>query len=548
MTGGLVFSYDYDKTNNERNNTEDGTPEDSASEDEQFLEHFSVAPLFIIETTSYLDSLTLSFNPSFVYDQVSDQHDIDYNVKMSAYRLFTRKFRVELSNSFIYSDDPELFEDEDLLDPNQHRRRYKVNNFSCNATYNYGLERFIATGYSYEILRNEETGMGGYEDYDRHKPTLTLQHRFNPSWSMNIMWGYTKELLDPIAPAVTEEIEGESKNANFVSVDDDFNISNDSTEYRFTLEHQFNPFWNMNVMWGYTRELFGPLAPAVIEDIGDESKDTDSISVDDTSDDVIVQTSSQDFDSQDRNSENYSQSEQLLNDFSRYQLSPKINHILSRRTTFWLSQDYILIDYDSFLLADSYLYDIALGAEHKYSRRLSFKLDGGPSCQQTDGFDPQWGYNTHLGFNYDLDRNFTLAASIIKGYDEESLSSDKTTSDRSQGFTAFWELEMSLVRKFDTDLTGTAFFSYRDESQEKPLDSIASMLDTSIDREALREESLLNRTIYEGGCSLGYKFLRWYSADLRYTYSKQESELLDERYDEHRIYLTFSIQKELLRW
>ena len=537
MTGGLVFAYDYDKTNNERNNTEDGTPEDGASEDEKPLEHFSIAPLFIIETTSHRDNLTISFNPSFVYDQVSDQHDIDYNVKMSAYRFFSRRFRVDLSNSFIYSDDPELFEDEDQLNPNQHRKRYKVNNFNCNATYNYGVESFVATGYSYEILRNEETSTGGYEDYDRHNPTLTLQHRFNPSWSMNVMWGYTRELLYPPAPAIIEEVEGEFKGADSVSVDDNFNISNDSSDYRFTLQHQFNPFWSMNVMWGYTRELFGTLAPAVIEEIEDDSKDTDSPALA-----VIGEIGGESKEADSVSVDN------LSNDLSRYQITPRINYILSRRTTFWFSQDYTLINYDSLQLADSYLYELTLGSKHRHTRRLSFEFDGGPSCEQTDGFDPQWGYNAHLGFNYDLDRNSTLTASIIKGYDEESLASDNTALGRSQGFTAFWELKMSLVRQFDTDLTGAAFFSYRDEYQEKPLDRIGSSPDTSIDREAFREESILNRTIYEGGCSLGYKFLRWYSADLRYTYSKQESELFDERYDEHRIYLTFSIQKEILRW
>ncbi|WLE96838.1 MAG: hypothetical protein QTN59_19435 [Candidatus Electrothrix communis] len=445
ITSGLVVAYDYDKTNNERNNHEDVTPDD-----EEYLEHFSIAPLFILETTSQLDNLTINFNPSFVYDQVRDQHDIDNNVEISAYRFFSRKIRIDLSDTFIYSDDPELIEDENRSNYNQNRRRYKVNDFNCNATYNYGVESFVATGYRYEILRNEETGPGGYEDYDRHNPTLSLQHRFNP-------------LL------------------------------------------------NVNVMWGYTRGIFYPPAPAVIE----ESYNNDTIS----------------------------------NDLSEYSFTPRINYILSRRNTLWFSHDYTLISYDALLRPDSYLYEFTLGSEYHHTRRLSFEVDGGPSYEQTDGLELQWGYNAHLGFNYDIDRNSILTASITKGYDEQNFSSANTALGRSQGFNAFWELEMSLVRELDTGLTGTAFFSYRrDEHQEYPLDSIANTPDTYVDRETLREESILNRTIYEGGCSLGYNFLRWYSADLRYTYSKQESELIEERYDEHRIYLTFSIQKEVLRW
>ena len=179
---------------------------------------------------------------------------------------------------------------------------------------------------------------------------------------------------------------------------------------------------------------------------------------------------------------------------------------------------------------------------------MSFGLDGGPSYEQTDGFDSRWGYNAHLGFNYDIDRNSLLTAGITKGYDEQNFSFDNNSLVRSQGFTAFWDLKMSLVRELDTGLTGTAFFLYRDEHQEKPLDSIAGTPDASIDKEALRQESIFNRKIYEGGCSFGYKFLRWYSVALQYTYSKQDSELIDDRYDEHRIYLTFSIRKEILRW
>lgn len=456
ITGGLVFAYDYDKTNNEKNNSENVTPDD-----EQSLEQFSVAPLFILETTSHLDNLTISFNPNFVYDQVSDQHDIDYNVKMSAYRFFSRQFRIDLNNALIYSDDPELFEDENHSSRDQNRKRYKVNNFNCNAIYNYGVESFVSTGYSYEILRNEETGTGGYEDYDRHNPILSLQHRFNSFWNINVLWGYTRGLFDPPAPAVSDEIGDEPKGADSVSVDDSDNISNNLSEYRFT---------------------------------------------------------------------------------------PKINYILSRRNTFWLSHDYTLINYDALQRADSCLYEFTLGSEYHHTRRLSFGLDGGPSYEQTDGFDSRWGYNAHLGFNYDIDRNSLLTAGITKGYDEQNFSFDNNSLVRSQGFTAFWDLKMSLVRELDTGLTGTAFFLYRDEHQEKPLDSIAGTPDASIDKEALRQESIFNRKIYEGGCSFGYKFLRWYSVALQYTYSKQDSELIDDRYDEHRIYLTFSIRKEILRW
>ena len=464
ITGGITMGFDYDETQYERD-TAESIPLLNQDTSQQQLR---IGPLFIFETTSSTDGLTISYNPSYVYDFEDSQSDVDHNLSITAFHDFTRRLRIELGENFIYSDDPELLDAETSSDFNSGRRRYWTNAVNINSSYTYDTDSSIGAGYSYEILRNDDTGPGGYEDYDRHIIDLSLQHRINTAWNFSLFTNYTRGLFDPPDPILVER----------------------------------------------TETILEEISPGITE--------------------TIV-------------------TEDLSNDLSEYQFGGTINWILSSRKTFLVSYDFSLTDYDALLRYDTYLHNLTFGTQYQHTRRLSFEIGAGPSYEKTETFDPNWGYNGHLNLNYEIAERTNIGAGVEKGYDQENFSADNNLLGRDRGLTEFWNFNLDFSHQLNADLTATLFGSYRDERQEDILQGFVNSIEVdaalaSTDRQTFREESIFTRKIYEAGGSLSYTFLQWYTASLSYTYRDQDSERLNDSYDEHRIFLTLAFQKELLRW
>jgi len=464
ITGGITTSYDYDNPKYDG----EGNAGETLSGQDDLTQQLSIGPLFIFETTSSTDGFSVSYNPSFVYDLEDSQSDVDHNLTLTAYRDFTRRLRIELNENFIYSDDPQLIEDEISSDFNRGRRRYWTNDANINSTYTYDTGSNIGVGYSYEILRNDDTGPGGYEDYDRHIADISLQHRINNAWNFLLFTSYTRGLFDPPDPIRVDRAE--------------------------TILEEISPGMTANV-----------------------------------------------------------NADELSNDLSEYSLGGTVNWIYSSRKTFFLSYDFSATNYDAILRYNTNLHNLTLGAQYQYTRHLSFDIGAGPSYEKTETFDPNWGYNGHFNLTYNIAEHTSFSAGVETGYDQENFSANDNALNRDQGLTEFWNFNADLSHEITNDLIGTVFASYRDENQENILNGFVNALETegniaSIDRETFRDESTFSRKTYEAGGSLAYTFLQWYTASLRYTFRTQDSEVANDSYDEHRIYLTLSFQKELFRW
>ena len=466
VTGGLTVGYDYDKTSYRDLGVDND--EQAVQVDDDRIEQYSIAPFIVLATTGNADNITVRFNPSFVYDQENSQQDIDHNFLISAYRDFTRRMRVDFSENFIYSNDPVLLEQQNVADYNRARRRYWTNYLNLGSTYSYGTASTVGFGYHYTVLRNEDTGVGGYEDFVRHTASITLAH-------------------------------------------------------------QFNAFWNVTASGGFTRGLFDPPDAEVVDNIGDNLNDI----VPGIADTIAARD--------------------LSNDLTEYLAEMQVNWIYSTRETFFLGYSLTMSDYDDILRYDSNLHEVTAGLQYQYTRRLSFELGGGPSFQTAEIFDSRWGYNGHFSVDYLISRTSVLAGSISKGYEQQNFSANNNRLGRDQGLSAYWELELNLAHEFDTDFAGTLFATYRNEDQENFLHGIVnSAVDyndlLAVEGEEFRDNSVFGRKIYEVGGALRYSFWEWFTAAVRYSFRKHDSELINDSYDEHRIYLTLTVEKELLRW
>ncbi len=54
--------------------------------------------------------------------------------------------------------------------------------------------------------------------------------------------------------------------------------------------------------------------------------------------------------------------------------------------------------------------------------------------------------------------------------------------------------------------------------------------------------------LYIAGTGLSYTFLQFYTASVDYTFTKLDSDRAGDDYDDHRVLLTLSWQKELFHW
>ncbi len=462
FTGGITTGYDYDRTNYKSSNDEPLSARTS------YVKQLGIGPIFILETTSSIDQLTISYNPDYTYDFENSSNDVDHYFSLAGYRSFSRKLLLDLSDTFIYSDDPNDIATDNISDYDSRRRRYWTNDFNINSTYSYNTASSFGAGYSYRILRNDYTGPGGAEDYDRHTANLSLQHYINSSWNIGVTTNFTRGLFDPPDPIVVDRVE-------------------DGLE---------------------------SLAPGITEGI----------------------------DTQD-----------LSNDLSEYRAGANLNWILSQRKSFSVSYNFSGTDYDAILRFDTNIHNFTFGAQYQHTTRLSFGLGGGPSYVKTETFKGNLNYNAYANLSYDISRRSQFTASVDKGYDQENFNSGNNSLGSDQGLTEFWEWRLNLSHQFLQDLQGDLFVSYRDEKQGNFLYGIATGLETeddlqTTDRETFREDSIFNKDIYMAGGSLNYSFMQHWSTAFHYTYRKQDSDLLNDSYNEHSLYLTLTVEKELFRW
>lgn len=455
FTSGITTGYKYTETQYDE-------------KENRINSKFSVGPLFTLQSSSSLDQIIIKYNPTYVFDTEDNTSYFEHDVFLGCYREFTRRLRFDLSDSFIASDDPNLIETENISDYNNSHKRYWTNKFNVKGRYLYDRESLFGGGYSYDILRNRDTGFNGYEDYDKHVADVFLKHRINASWKIAAMASYTRGLFAPpdqeIADGVTTGLDALSE--------------------------------------GITNDV-----------------DSDNLS----------------------------------NDLSEYHASASLYWLASSTKTLHATYSYSASNYDSFVKHDTTLHNLTFGAEYTYSPFLAFALGGGPSYKKRASSDGNWGYNAFFNFAYQLAKRSVIAGTISKGYNQENFSYNNTYYGRNQGLAEFWQYRLDFTQQLWKDLILTLFVSYHDQKQENVLDIVVNSVEDDvdqqpIDRETFRDDSVFNTDAYVAGGSLSYAFMEYWKTALSYSYRKQDSEIVDDSYEEHQVYLTLSVQKEIIRW
>ena len=243
----------------------------------------------------------------------------------------------------------------------------------------------------------------------------------------------------------------------------------------------------------------------------------------------------------------------LSNDLSEYRANAIVNWIFTPSKTLQTKYSFSASNYEAILRNDSILHNLSFGAQYQYSKLLSFGLGGGPSYEKTDSYDANWNYNAYFNLNYTLSKRTSFSASAEKSYEQDNFSSNNNQLGRDQGLTEFVDWQLNFSHKLLKDLDLSLFASYRDERQENIVHGIVTVVEEGTDlqetdRDDRRELSVFDRDIYRAGLTLTYRFMQHWSTAFNYTYRRQDSERINDSYDENRAYLTLSVQNEIFRW
>lgn len=439
ITTGLSFSYD-----DEQRDYQEGQREDD-------YRRLAATPLvhYIFQANA-VDNFEIRALPSIVYDLDENETDLDLNLLLAFHKSLSRDWAFTGSNSLVRSDSQDTIESDDTavespasapeLSADAGRTRYWRNDLQLGVDYTYKQASLIHLGFGYNLLRNDDSGEDGYQDYDRYVFSLQNTHQYSSQWMT---------ILD------LSFVRGEY----------------DETDFDDVLED----------------------APAT---------DTD-----------------------------------LEDDVNEYRAGVTLVNTSFRQNTISVNYEYIGAKYDDRLQDDSDIHQGQLTWLHQYSEQFSTTLGAGPSYQKTEGLDANTGVNGIVALNYRT-RRASVDFEITKDYDVENFSG----TDR-RGFVDIWDAGLTVNYDLTRDLSVNADLSYTNEKREQPVIEVDEA--TS---EILESSEEYENNIYSAGLGLSYRFMRFYSAGIDYTYSKQESDRIEDEYDDHRLLITLSWEQEWLRW
>ncbi len=233
------------------------------------------------------------------------------------------------------------------------------------------------------------------------------------------------------------------------------------------------------------------------------------------------------------------------NDLSEYRASTTLESRLFEHNPLSLAYNFVRVDYDAADQGTIDLHDMTAGWLWDISKDFSFSIGAGPSFQKKVGQNGNWGYNANTTVKYALERS-AIALSLNRGYDVQNF-----TGTDENGLREFWQSRLDFSHQILEDLALRMFTSYRNEDQEEITKQSVVAADpemTTEENQIITETNISNRQRLGAGTSLGYQFARWYSMNLSYNYLLQDSEKVNDSYDEHRLILSLSVEKELFNW
>ena len=452
LSGGLETGFDFDRWNY-KNTAQNGNT--SAARQNKDYNRFVTTPSLDFTSKGVKDSLDLKYSLGVKYDMDRKNTSYDHHLSFSAQRLLVQNWQINISDLYVNTDETNLTSNSaassttgstgdtgstgtsgvDQVSNDYGRHRFWTNASSLKTNYVYHQDSLISLGYTYSVLRNENTALTNYQDYDKHDVAASVSYRFNPEWNTSLGGDYIRGLYP----------------------------TQDQTQTSSTAK----------------------------------------------------------------------------SDLNEYHGNAALEYDLSTHNTFFLSYGYIGARYDDTTFnKDSDIHQGQMSWKSKISQHLNSELGGGPSYIKQQDQDGKWGYNAHARLNYALEHG-SVGLGAEKGYKLDNFSGANTGA----GYIDYWSVKGDVSYQVFEDLSSNLFVSYRNEDHQGNLAVIAgNATDTT-------NSDTYTKKIYTAGINVKYSILQWLSTSIGYTFTRQEADSTTiDQYDEHRLFLTLSANKEFWQW
>lgn len=199
-----------------------------------------------------------------------------------------------------------------------------------------------------------------------------------------------------------------------------------------------------------------------------------------------------------------------------------LNYSQTPTTKLFGHYGYAETNYDG--LQDDYAkQNISLGWTRQQSPTLELAIEGGwvfLNREHQAGEDSSY---------YALSLNQKTERGAIRFTAKGGIDEQQFNGAADEGVSRYWSLNAVADRDLSKDIRAAIQCSYRQ--------------DTYLDQAVEQEKRKL-----QAEASLSHSFWRWYMVSLKYIYSRQEADVLTDRYDDNRLILEFSFNKDYFRW
>jgi len=165
----------------------------------------TVSPGFTAELLGKNIGATLSYDPGYTfYDRYSENDTWRHNARFSGWAEITKNTRLDVSDSFLRTEDPLTEADIVALrvkdataqidnTVRRDRQTYCTNSAKINLTHKFRENNSFNLGYTHYILENEDETI---EDKESHNPSIGLIYWFSPHWGFDTDISYINAKFD----------------------------------------------------------------------------------------------------------------------------------------------------------------------------------------------------------------------------------------------------------------------------------------------------------------------------------------------------------------
>ena len=161
---------------------------DPSDEKDDFIT--TIIPGFSLDIDAKSSGMTLTYDAGYsFYDEYDEYDGWRHSADGTAWTELSRRTRLEVTDTFLYTEDPEDDDDEDFT-IRQDRNIYYTNAAGVSLTHQFGENDSLRLGYVYSILENDDETL---EDNSRHTPSVTLTWWMVPNqWRIDTEVEYTR--------------------------------------------------------------------------------------------------------------------------------------------------------------------------------------------------------------------------------------------------------------------------------------------------------------------------------------------------------------------